>query len=689
MRLVATIDGEQAIFRLKEGSWTMGRSKACELVVPTKAISRQHAQFYVDGNQVTIKDLGSSNGIYVNGNRVKIAVLNDGDVIGLGRNFEMTFDASATEPTAVKATRVAGESDEDAYAEVETHNEKAEARQEEVVDVEEERASSDDTPVDEQFAPVKYEPQAPAVGPQLVQRDGKWFLKDPDTGREVEIVPKWAADQGAGAAAAGEGALEPLAAKKRKMKLVIAASAAVVFVIILAGVLMRPPPDTGTLEYPKEQYNQAIDQGIDFLANNQFEEATKVFRTAHLKLPGRLVAGILKDLSVFLGDVEQKPETMDWERLERFLDELKNSVYSTPKVEMYAKQKAEWAQTEQQFEAILNRSIPRIKIQPEEAFADLKKIPSTSRCFAKAQPYVELARQACIEKYVVKAKRAEDNRNWDGAIISYQTAETFTLDGNQFDNVIRQCRQNILDQNRIKTATEALDEGRYEAVKPGLEKVLPSSPYYQEAESLLATADKKMAEQGREVARERARSLYKAGRGAEALELVKTENIAMDDAELEKITSVTKLTDQAERDLAAKKYEDARKGWEQVMQLETDDDNWYRKKAARNLKDLDDRRPEIGREYQKMAETAMAKGDYPAARNLFKMALSNNPDLGKSGLQAMDNLGRDWYVKGLTAEQNKRKQDAIDAYKKVLELVEPTEGRYIDARKRLMVLQED
>jgi tetratricopeptide (TPR) repeat protein len=90
-----------------------------------------------------------------------------------------------------------------------------------------------------------------------------------------------------------------------------------------------------------------------------------------------------------------------------------------------------------------------------------------------------------------------------------------------------------------------------------------------------------------------------------------------------------------------------------------------------------------------MAETAMAKGDYPAARNLFKMALSNNPDLGKSGLQAMDNLGRDWYVKGLTAEQNKRKQDAIDAYKKVLELVEPTEGRYIDARKRLMVLQED
>jgi len=62
----------------------LGRSRGCDVVLSSEAVSRRHAQlFFRDGNWV-IRDLGSTNGTTVNGLRVGRCRLRPGDRVALG-----------------------------------------------------------------------------------------------------------------------------------------------------------------------------------------------------------------------------------------------------------------------------------------------------------------------------------------------------------------------------------------------------------------------------------------------------------------------------------------------------------------------------------------------------------------------------------------------------------------------------
>ena len=62
----------------------VGRDDSCQTVLPGTQVSRQHAEFRVDGPLTAVRDLGSSNGIVLNGQRVADAPLAIGDVLRLG-----------------------------------------------------------------------------------------------------------------------------------------------------------------------------------------------------------------------------------------------------------------------------------------------------------------------------------------------------------------------------------------------------------------------------------------------------------------------------------------------------------------------------------------------------------------------------------------------------------------------------
>ena len=62
----------------------IGRQQDCQIRIPVDAVSRHHAELRVAGNKIAIKDLGSSNGTFVNKRRVSETELGPGDTVAIG-----------------------------------------------------------------------------------------------------------------------------------------------------------------------------------------------------------------------------------------------------------------------------------------------------------------------------------------------------------------------------------------------------------------------------------------------------------------------------------------------------------------------------------------------------------------------------------------------------------------------------
>ena len=76
------IDGKRNV--LAGERMTIGRSRECELVVDDPNVSRRHAEVRKTIEGWMVVDLGSTNGVKVNGKRVHEEVLRPGDTITLG-----------------------------------------------------------------------------------------------------------------------------------------------------------------------------------------------------------------------------------------------------------------------------------------------------------------------------------------------------------------------------------------------------------------------------------------------------------------------------------------------------------------------------------------------------------------------------------------------------------------------------
>ena len=65
----------------------VGRSSELDIVLVEDMVSRRHAKITVSGDQIFIQDLGSTNGSFVNGEKVKRARLSEGDRILIGTSI--------------------------------------------------------------------------------------------------------------------------------------------------------------------------------------------------------------------------------------------------------------------------------------------------------------------------------------------------------------------------------------------------------------------------------------------------------------------------------------------------------------------------------------------------------------------------------------------------------------------------
>ena len=62
----------------------IGRGSSADLQINDPGISREHARFRLDGDRLSVQDLGSTNGILIDGNPAQSASLYDGSTVRMG-----------------------------------------------------------------------------------------------------------------------------------------------------------------------------------------------------------------------------------------------------------------------------------------------------------------------------------------------------------------------------------------------------------------------------------------------------------------------------------------------------------------------------------------------------------------------------------------------------------------------------
>jgi pSer/pThr/pTyr-binding forkhead associated (FHA) protein len=82
--MTGTISGKMF---LVDGTKVIGRDPGCDIIIAGAHVSRRHAELSIRGGKLWVKDLGSSNGTFVNGKRNDEVALKNGD--------EVKFDAMA------------------------------------------------------------------------------------------------------------------------------------------------------------------------------------------------------------------------------------------------------------------------------------------------------------------------------------------------------------------------------------------------------------------------------------------------------------------------------------------------------------------------------------------------------------------------------------------------------------------
>jgi len=624
-------------FLLANGLYIVGRDPTCDLTLDSRRVSRRHMSCTVTEGQVQVKDMGSRNGIAVGGVQVREAVLRDGDEVQIGDVVLEFQGAAGAAPPASDRPVVA--------AAVEP----APAAEAEVVD-------SESTPPEGNLLPAK----AADVRPQLIQRDGRWFVVDPATGREVEIVPAQQAK-----APAGRKSL----LSTTKGKLIIGGLAIIVTLILVAALIKTSQPkkpimtdaqykefignvlkgeQTGELAavFSGRQYSDVIKRSLDALDRGDTMTAARLAVLAVKSRPKDETARRVVEL-VRVWDDWKKDFWAHWQKVQGILEDLYEGDAS-PAVQEFTKTYKDFIDKERAYSQYADEARKQYAAKKyEEAWQGLLHVPEGSPVRERDAILFENVKsdfKRHIEEQMKSASVRQDwteARKWAEKLRDYYSADKERAQENLTKYADYEGHASLMQQ-----AKDALAKNGFADADRLLRSIPEGSPYHAEAQRLLQRAKADEVYAG-------ALALYNQGASDEALKSLEGQDSAAARTLKLHVESVLALYNKA-RD-AQKKLEllDAEQYWQQLTETETDDNNQYRKEGLRELARMKDLRRNYARELVEGGDEAFKTEQFEKTRTLYKKATDMDPDgrMGMEPLAHMEQQGRMDYRRALVKEQ--------------------------------------
>ncbi|RME03047.1 MAG: FHA domain-containing protein [Planctomycetota bacterium] len=646
MRLIYKEGDRYHDYFLRSKKISIGRGPKCDLVLFDTTVSKEHVHIYYDKEQkeAIIKDLGSSNGTLLNGQRIKEVVLEDGDIIQIGQT-KMIFTTYEDKIDEEEIEQILGAEDEQA--------ESAALRPFLVIEDEE---GVRNFPLGFENITIGYKSGNDIVikgkgisrfHSEIYFEDNQWWIKDLDStngtfvnGQKIEephrlevgdqiqigdIFIRFEIPQ-------EKKLLQRFMALDPKLKIPIIAGGLFLLSLILFSLFSGQDTSQPHQKIKNPKISKLILKGIHYLKNEQYPKAAEYFKKVSLKYPSQEAFSLLHQISIQLNQLDIL-DFKKWDLLKKRLEKLKNLIGENQDSLEFIEEKIELVKREKKFYSLyqkalkLSDSIELSRLEDaHKIFAHLEKNSLTLNKKSRNQRI--LLEEKISKKYITLAKAYSNSvdPNWTKAWRCYKQALEYVKENpgltTEIKSLIEECRKEMQAKKNYEEAYNMYQKSKFAQARKYLRRI-PSDSYYAEKARYIQKDIENLDKLGT------ALSKYREGEGEEALEILE-EIPGMEALYLRRRIQTVLQWMKLARSCRQNNPALARKYYKKIIDLErkynSPQKNYYYQTAKSQYQRLGKSFSSSAfvRKQFRAGERALQKQDYPAAFDAFDLAVSND-----------------------------------------------------------------
>ena len=720
MRLIVDINGRRQEYPLHEGAMTIGRGLECDITIVSASVSRRHSVCTFQNGQLSLRDLGSRNGTFVNGRPVQEAVVHPGETVRLGKVILRFVEADeavplqappAATPDAQRPTteEVAGDAAAD------------EALMPLIGEVPPQPLPPQPPPPSPAVPPP---PAPPAVTPGELRLetertpepmgvpmppaagagslvpgvpDAAGFVDDdqptpaepsldaqaPPSVPPGALVPVSQAAAGSTEVPAHTVSSQPHALKKLSPRMRLALAAVVATTLMGIGVIWlhkaRQQRAREGNRVPLKTYNHNIDRAVDMAKEGNDGHALKLLK----KLAERGTVGNRQTAQIFVDALTHSHSLRNefekrWVNAQNSWEELAKYSGSTQKARTYAQERLQWIERESYNMARFKEAQAAYKKNDYANFFKFaSKISSDSIFLEALKQTLTEAQGKMTRDFTAQAQRAEAEQKWQDAVAHLRTiAQYVPAMRASLEPRIAKLQDYERQRQDLARASRLLDQSKTNEATTLLRPLVESGPYREPARKEMQRATRIEAE--RDAAR-----LYDGGSGSRAIALLKQVN-AESEALGRRIASVMERYEAMNRAVKNVRYTLARTAAQQIQQLENNPRNWYRLKADALLGNVEAERQKKARELVEEAKAAHDREDYRRARQLVDEATKIHPQsVGAASFRGVLKKEAEREYNRALQFRHDKPSEALKIFQQVIDRLRPNDTFYDRTQNRI------